>query len=74
MFAWWQEIVVGLCCLLAAAYILRLILRVGLGNRAGCGTGCGTCDRREDVAGANRSDGFVSVDELTQTSSRGSRG
>jgi hypothetical protein len=70
----WQDIVVGVCCLLAGAYLVRTVLRARRKDAAGCGTGCGTCDRREDAAGANRSDGFVSVEELTQTSSRGSRG
>lgn len=66
----WQTLIVGLCVLLAAAWVVRRMVRTLRGTASGCGTACDSCSHRSEPAGGAKSDGFVSVDQLVRSSPR----
>jgi hypothetical protein len=64
-----QLVIVGFCLAAAAAWLVWRVVRLFRGTTAaGCGTGCGDCSRRDGANAAG--DGFVSVDQLVQSSPR----
>ncbi|HUQ68533.1 MAG TPA: FeoB-associated Cys-rich membrane protein [Planctomycetaceae bacterium] len=66
-----QLVIVGLCVVAAAAWLIGRIVRELRGSAApGCGSGCTDCSRREGQAGDDASEGFVSVDQLLQSPPR----
>jgi hypothetical protein len=63
-----QLVIVGLCLAAAAIWLGWRIVRLFRTPAAGCGTGCHACSHREE---AEAKDGFVSVDQLVQSSRKG---
>jgi hypothetical protein len=63
-----QLVIVGLCLAAAAIWLVWRIVRSLRGPAAGCGTGCNACSHRD---GDEAQDGFVSVDQLVQSSRKG---
>jgi hypothetical protein len=52
MAASWQTWIAALLCLAAAAYIARRAWLAFAGKKAGCGSGCGSCDAAKTKRGA----------------------
>jgi hypothetical protein len=66
-----QLVIVGLCLAAAAAWLVWRTVKSFRGQTAaGCGTGCGDCSRREGSDATAKTDGFVPVDQLMQSSPR----